>query len=365
VELEYQAQQLQELSLTPEELIRLRSESVARGVVIASAQYDQRALDATFEKLAADGTFNGFHAGIFTYFMTQYLWQQTDSASGMIAQVGRSLKANQFSQEPLVDPKIDSDFENQPIYFVSQIDTTQIPPAEAVIQSLQSNNRATIWLGGVDQASIIGFNTGATLTPVAATGEVRVISRSGLTAQVLLSHPLEPGTLLQESARVIPSDLKLRIGLDPSLSRDLPGIRQALQSYPRIELVPSRGGSTPYVGEVQYILSQMTASYQATFRQNSATNIPLTDSIGLFSQSLDEIIPASFGDADESVEEAIARLSSKLISLVAARLVKVTLNANSSRLNVNVLMCLSGSRNELIGEAFTIRGHTAPSSRQP
>lgn len=190
-----------------------------------------------------------------------------------------------------------------------------------------------------------------------------MISRSGLMAQVLLSHPLEPGTLLQESARVIPSNLKLRIGLDPSLIGAFAQIRQALQPDQRIELVPARSGNVPYAGEVHYILSRMTATNRAAFVRNGLTTILTVGSIGLFSQSLDEVIPDSFGDAGESVEDAIARLSTKLISLVAAHLIKVTLNANSSRLNVEVMMRPSGS-SELIGEAFTVRGGTTQPSRQ-
>ncbi|HEY9644726.1 MAG TPA: caspase family protein, partial [Chroococcidiopsis sp.] len=364
VELDYQTQWQRSLSLSPEELTRLRSESVAKGVVIAAAQRQQQSADARFNGLAADGSFNGFNAGVFTYFMTQYLWQQTASSSGMIAQVTRNLKANQFSQEPLADPQAGSGFEQQPIFFVNAIDTTPVPPAEAVIQSVHGN-RATIWLGGVDQSSIVGFSRGATLTPIvtAPDREVRVISRHGLTAQVLLSHPLAPGTLLQESARVIPSDLKLRIGLALSLINTFAQVQQILQPYQRIELVPAQSGNLPYAGEVHYILGRMTTADRAVFVRNGLTPIPAVGSIGLFSQSLDEIIPDSFGDANESVENAIARLSSKLISLVAARLIKLTLNANSSHLNVEVLMRPTGSR-ELIGQAFTVRGGSVAPPQQ-
>lgn len=37
-----------------------------------------------------------------------------------------------------------------------------------------------------------------------------------------IAGKLQSGTLLQESARVIPKDLKLRIGLDPSLGLQVP-----------------------------------------------------------------------------------------------------------------------------------------------
>lgn len=355
LELEYQRRWLGDL--TPEDLMRLRQESVATGIVIASAQRHQRALDVAFDGLAADGTFSGFDAGVFTYFMTQYLWQQTASAEGMIAQVNRSLQAAHFAQEPLVDAKVGSGFERQPAYFVSDVDAAQVPPAEAVIRVV-SGNRATIWLGGIDHSSMVAFDQDATLTPVGTDSpmQVRILSRSGLYAEVELPASLQPGTLLQESSRVIPGDLKLRIGLDLSLDNETPRAQALLQRLRRMEPVPAEAGNTPYAGEVQYILSRMTEAYRAAFLGSGVSAVPGTNSIGLFSQSLDEIIPGSFAHPEEPIEEAIARLQPKLTALVAARLVKLTLNANSSRLNVEAIMRVEGQAEDLIGEAFTVRG---------
>lgn len=70
VELEYQQQWLDRLKMSPETFKQLRSQGIAKGVVIASAARNQ---------LAADTPFGGFSAGFFTYLMTQYLWQQTGS----------------------------------------------------------------------------------------------------------------------------------------------------------------------------------------------------------------------------------------------------------------------------------------------
>jgi hypothetical protein len=367
IELEYQQRLMEQLHLTPEELTRLRSESVAQGIVIASAQRDQQAFAAQFNFLgqAADASFSGFDAGVFTYFMTQYLWQETATAESAIAQVGRSLQG-QFSQQPLVDPKKDSGFERQPMYFVTAQRSSQSAPAEAVMIG-SNGDRGTIWLGGIERNSLATFDAGATFTPVGSNAEVRIVSRQGLTAEVESSAPLPPGTLLQESARIIPQNFSLRIGLDPSLKNDTALAQRTLQTLRRIQPIPSQSGNTLYSGEVQYILSRMTREYQEPFSRNNITNLPAVGSIGLFSQGLDEIIPDSFGSSTESVAAAIARLSPKLTALVATRLVKLVLNAKASRLKLEAVIQKQNGQ-ALIAQAFTPRGGTQPTlsgSRSP
>ena len=67
-EKEYQQQWLAKLNLSPQEFKQRRQQGIAKGVAITSAQKNQ---------LAVDVSFDGFAAGVFTYAMTQYLWQQT------------------------------------------------------------------------------------------------------------------------------------------------------------------------------------------------------------------------------------------------------------------------------------------------
>ncbi len=348
IELDYQQQWLSRLGMNPEEFAQQRDRSV-KGVILAAAQRDQEAKDATFDQ---------FDAGVFTCFLTQYLWQQTAPAvSSAVASVSRSIQAERFAQVPFPDIQANSSFEQQPIYFVNRINTSSAPPAEAVLVEA-NGDRGQVWLGGIDPASLAAFDAGATFTVANAAnqGAIKLLSRNGLTGEVSLSGTIASGTLLQEAARAIPHDLKLRIGLDPSLETDTALAQQALRSIRRIEPVPSQSGRSPYAGEVQYILTRMTPQYQQRFRQRNVTPLPEVGSIGLVSQSIDEIIPDSFGQAGESVEDAIARLSAKITALVAARIVKLTLNANSSRLSLEASMQPEDQANSLIAEAFTVRG---------
>jgi hypothetical protein len=133
----------------------------------------------------------------------------------------------------------------------------QNSPAEAVITEV-TGNTAKLWFGGLDRESLEAFNKGAVFAIVDAngrrSGKVTLVSRKGLIGEGTVEGTTQAGALLQEAARSIPSDLKLRIGLDASLGGEINSAKQALQGNSRIEVVP-----VPYSGEVQYLLGRVTA----------------------------------------------------------------------------------------------------------
>lgn len=339
-ELAYQQKWLSSLNLSPDQLKRFRRLGVAKGVVIASAKRDQ---------LAADASFNDFYAGAFTYLMTQYLWQQTSNQSFSIAvpSIARNTTRVSFTnQEPLIEIKPGSDYSQKPVYFINK----QTPPAEAVITKLEGD-RAQLWLGGLEPASLAAFEAGALLSVVdpqgREKGRVQLESRKGLEATAKVLDAAQPGSFLQERSRSFGNNISLKIGLDPSLANDTSTAKQALQAIPRIEAVPLQKQ------EVQYILGRMTNTYRQQL-QSTVTNLPEVGSLGLFTPAL-ELIPDSFGVKSESISDAITRLRPKLQSLLAAHKIKTVLNANSSRLNVAVSMRLAGTNGEEIANPFTIR----------
>ncbi len=341
-EFEYQKQWLSRLNLSPAEFIQQRRSGVAKGVVIASAKRDQ---------LAADAPFSDFYAGAFTYLMTQYLWQEpgTSVVSSAIPRVARSTNKVSFSnQEPVFEVKPGSGYEKQLIYFT----TKQTAPAEAVIMKVEGD-QAELWLGGLDPQSLAAFDQNAILTAIDSKGgeqgQVKLESRSGLVGWGKLLKAAKPGVLLQEKVRGIPTDLPLKIGLDPSLGTAAVQAKQALEAMKRMKPLPLQEG------EVDYILGRMGDRYQTLLQKAGIQNLPPVDSVGLFSPGLD-IVPGSFGAAGESVTDAVIRLQAKLKSLLAARIVRLTLNTNSSRLNVAVSMTPAGRDTQLIASTFAVRG---------
>lgn len=337
IELAYQNQWLKNLNFDRETLTQKRRLGVAKGVVIASAQRNQFAFDVPF---------NDFHAGAFTYLMTQYLWQESSGISNLIADIRREIKFLS-AQVPLVDIQ-SSNFPEKPVYFINK----SMLPVDAVITSV-SGNQAKVWLGGLDRETLGAFGQEAVFKDVNGVGEVRLQSRQGLIASGIVKGEIKSGTLLQESVRAIPADLKLGIGLDVSLGNEIEVAKQALSKINRMAAILPQEGNLLDAGEVQYILGRMTASYRQQLPNSSS--LPVAGSIGLFSPGL-ELIPNSFGSAEESVTSAIARLEPKLKALLATRIVKMTLNANSSKLNIEISMHQEGQSTQLVGKAFTIRG---------
>ncbi len=343
-ELAYQADWLSRLEMSRQAFIDRRREGIAKGVAIASAKRNQFAADAPFED---------FHAGAFTYVLTQYLWQQTGTTpfDSTLGNVSRTTTQVSFSaQEPQFEAQPGSSYDRRPVYFTQK----STPPAEAVVTNIQGSE-AEIWLGGVAPRSLAAFEQGAVLAGVDEAGQsqglVEITGRQGLIGRGrLLETTIPSGSLLQEQVRGVPTDVTLRIGLDDSLGSDQAAAREALSTVSRVE--PMSLGQS----EVQYILGRMTPAYRQDL--SGQLDLPPENSIGLFSQGLD-LVPGSYGAPGESVTDAVVRLRPKLRSLLAARMVKLTLNPGSSRLNLSATMIPENSE-QLAAKTFTVRGSSAP-----
>lgn len=331
----YQKALLNRLGLSERQFQVERQKGVATGMVLASAKREQ---------LAADYPFSGFYAGAFTFLLTQYLWQQTTTATDAIAITSNRLKQLPAAQTPVLDTQSN---DRQPVYF---LDSTQ-PSADALVLKVKGK-QAEIWLGGVDRESFDAFGEGAILVPVGKSGaKVTVEQRSGLKAIATIEGNIREGDLLQEFARAIPRGWQMGIGLDPSLGGTARGAGQL--NLQRVETVPAQTVGQPYAQTVHYILSRMTGEYRQQLPRNGKR--PAEGGIGLFSPAL-EVIPDSFGLPGESVTDAMTRLRPKLQGLLAARIIRLTLNAQSSRLDVGITMKLERSREQILGQAFTARG---------
>ena len=85
------------------------------------------------------------------------------------------------------------------------------------------------------------------------------------------------------------------------------------------------------------------------------------NSVGLFYSGLEPLVN-SFGQSGESVTQALSqRLVSKFKFLLAGRLLKLTLNPVSTKLNVKAAIRVSGMR-DLVGQIVAVRGGQAAPS---
>ncbi len=349
-EREYQQQWVSRLNLSPQEFIKRRQKGIAKGVAITSAQKNQ---------LAADVSFDGFAAGAFTYGMTQYLWQQTRNprlhTTITSTEKAIALIAPSSLQKPSYEVSPNTDYLPESVYFLNK----QTPPAEAVITRINRDS-VQLWLGGIDAQSITAFNRGSTLSVIDPQenqlATVELDSREGLIGYgklVIQSKSLSRGGLLQEKIRSIPANLKLKIALDDSAIKHLGEIRQAFATFNRIDLLPLQQG------EIDYIFGRFTT--KISLLKTAAT--PPVNSWGLFYPDL-TLFPGSFHTSNESIISAVERLENKLQSLLAIKLIRLTLNPHSSHLKVTATL-LSNSSNpqRLLGEAVTTRSNANYTSK--
>ncbi|MDC0833115.1 hypothetical protein POG22_08855 [Geitlerinema sp. CS-897] len=258
------------------------------------------------------------------------------------------------------------------IYFIDRPNRA----AEAVIREVRGD-RATVWLGGTVPDSLaegITFVFDVVTSDGEEIGRAELISRDGLTGNVSIQRfpgvsSIPEGALLRETARRIPRDLKLRIGIDPSLGEAAIEAQQRLNDLPRTIALPFQDEETLYGGAIDYIFCRMTPDYLAAIDPD--TEWVDVGSVGLLSQDLREIIPDSFSAPNESMELAVRRLNSKLRSLLAAKSIKQTLNANASTLNLAIALEIEGdtpsdstasSQYRLLAQAFTVRGREEDST---
>lgn len=362
IEQDYQTRLLTEQNLSRQAWLQERRDGLAKGVALVAAQRNQEAADASF---AGDA-----HAGVFTYALTRYLWQQTrNEAMGPVLVATKAkterllstLDGKKHIQTPEFQEKPKSGNQQKPTYFLADFAAQHRQAAEAVV-TRSEGNQVQILLNGVEPQVLETFGKGASLNLVNARGEaigtVEITGRSQLSAQgtVKLNAPgtIAPGALLQERSRVIPPDWTLRIGLDPSLGSELAIAKVELPKIQaRIEPVPL------LQQEVHYILGRMTQPIYDALRQRKVAKVPAVGSLGLFYSGL-ELLPESFGQPGESVKVALEqRLKPKFKFLLAGRLLKLMLNPISTRLNVKAAVKVAGAR-EFAAQVVAVRGGQLP-----
>ena len=312
-ELDYQQRWLRQLGLSEAEFQKLRMAGIAAGVAIGSVQYDQ---------LAADAKVADFRAGALTYTLTRYLWQQpvNESIDAVFANIASRTqeigKSDTSDQQPLFDVSADS-FRQQPIY-LSQTATSF---ADAVVREVISKDQVVYWLGGSSERSLTANQAGTLYGVVNGKGEeigqIEHRDRTELKGVGRLIKgsltDLKQGTLLREKVRGLPTNLKLRIGLDPSLGSDLETAKAILSSIPRVEVVASDRA-------MDYRFGRITPTYKQQFAK-FAPNLS-EGTIGLFTPALTPMTPTFGSIPGESIADSVDRLRSRIQSFLATMVLK-------------------------------------------
>ncbi|MEA5470788.1 caspase family protein [Spirulina sp. 06S082] len=183
----YQNRWLRKFGWSPEEFVKRYREGIAKGIVLASTQPDQTALDQQF---------NGFVAGAFTYQLTQYLWQDNNSTPEETAlSVGGRMQDNlqrndiNHSQKPKLSIEPGKPYGDEAIFFSENPRS----PAQAVVIK-KDGDRVTVLLGGIDPGLV---NPGMKLTAIGGRGRVTLGKREQFWAEGTYQGRVGVGTLLR------------------------------------------------------------------------------------------------------------------------------------------------------------------------
>ncbi|MHC5764238.1 MAG: caspase family protein [Nostoc sp.] len=261
---------------------------------------------------AREELFSGFSAGLFTYALTQYLWEFTPTTR---IQVALSYMENSLS-------KLGS--KQQPALLSSQKNQhlTSLPPdsiigAEGAVTAIEEDGKTVqMWLAGLPPQVLLYYGVNSRFTLATTTEQLVLRSRTGLTAKAQISqiegaNPLQVGQLVQEAVRVLTRNIHLIIALDTGLERiERVDATSAFAAFPHVSTVVA--GEKP----ADYLFAKLQ-------------EIP--SRYGLFSLG-GEVILNTTGEVGEAVKLTVQRLAPKLSTLLAAKLWRLTENQGSSRL---------------------------------
>jgi len=296
------------------------------------------------DQLCLDANWAGFSSGVFTYALTQQLWKM-EAGTSLYTVLGNVINASDRLALP-VKEAISKDKEEQTKQLKTLDSFTLVDAfdkgryhshnptgqsADAFIQTVGSDRRTgEVWLGGIPITPLGAYGVGSVLTVLDDTSPdqlVLVKSHVGITAKVeamTVGQVLKPDSLLREKIRVLPRNLQLSIALDTELSK--------IERVDATSAISALSNVNAVNATEQY--ADCLFGFQAS-------------SYGLFSVGRSPILGA-FGAVGESVETAIHRLQPQLESLLAAKLIHLTSNQNSSLLNLKVtLEAVSPSPNRL------------------
>ncbi|MBD2494678.1 caspase family protein [Nostoc sp. FACHB-280] len=309
-------------------LEQLKTKASLTNAVILSATADPK-------QVAQEGLFSGFSAGLFTYALTQYLWETTPATTLQfsLAHVDSAMSKWGSKQHPiLVNGKKSVTSESLLL--------DQNLGAEGAILAIEEDGKtAQIWLGGLPPQVLENYGINSRLT--SANGEQLILrSRTGLTAKAQtsgleLATPLQVGQLIQEAVRVLPRNISLNIGLDAGLER--------------IERVDATSAFAAMASMVSVVTGEQPPDY--IFGKLSQT----PSRYGLFAPT-GQLIANGAGEVGEAVKVAVTRLSTKLPHLLAAKLWRLTENEGSSHLPIKgSLEIVNGISPKVILQRETLR----------
>ncbi|NES22989.1 MAG: DUF4384 domain-containing protein, partial [Symploca sp. SIO3E6] len=321
---------------------------------------------ASSNEVAMEAPWHGFSAGLFTYALTQYLWQATPATTihtslsrtaGTVSQLAASQQPQLITQQS-----------PQNLFLNDYLPTASSMGADGVVTAVEDNSKtAQLWLAGLP-AMVIEYCSNNSLLRIdsaSSSVQLQIRSKDGLTAKAKLvsasasdNYQLEVGQLVQESVRVVPRNLGLTVALDLNLQR----IERvdATSAFAGISSVSSVVTTSEQPAD--YLFGRVLAVYTAALSETDPS--VKKEGYGLFYLSGD-LIRNTSGTTGEAVKSAVNRLTNKLDILLAAKLLRLTANEGSSRLGVRASLEVVSPEPRLVMQRETWRASSLTAQCPP
>ncbi|KAM3098905.1 caspase family protein [Phormidesmis sp. 146-35] len=337
-ELAFQEQRLAALSLDRAQVGVQRRSGQIPGVVLTAA---------TASQTASEARWNGFSAGLFTYYLTQQLWHSTPATTlrFSLTQTAEAI-GRVDTQQPNLAGQKSRDRPLKP-YHIQLSDAG----ADGVITAIE-DTVAQVWLASLPAQLEQG--TQALLTVSTGT-RLQIYAKDGLTAKAKIQSensaaPLQVGQWVQEAVRIIPHNLGLTVAIESSLER----IERvdAVSAFSAISSV-----SAVIAGEqaADFLFGKVRETTQvAALPTAPIAGVVPPSGYGLFSQGQVAIANTS-GESGEAVKLAVKRLVPHLQRLLAAKLLNLTVNTRSQTLGIQAELIEKSSLERVLIQQKTAR----------
>lgn len=375
-ELVFQEQLLSQANLNRDRLALVRQFGKFPGVVLQAAQPGQ---------IATEAHWSGFSAGLFTYALTQQLWQATPAT---VLRVSLSRAKEQVEQWVTEEqhPQLVGQKSQEAMLLPYHLVADPLVGADGVIVGVEENSKTVrLWLAGLPPGVLEQYGSNSLLsivepsTPEALRSPtyLQLLSREGLVAKAKLYHPDaasstdssltigDVGLFVRERVRVLPRNIGLTLALDSSLERiERVDAISALSAIPHVSSTIAGEQAADYVfSKVSGVTQTQVAALPSALPglvASTATNPP--GSYGLFSLG-QEAIPNTIGESGEAIKVAMRRLAPKLQTLLAMKLLGLTVNEGSSKLPVRVTLEQQEAQEPILLSRETVPANPTPARK--
>jgi hypothetical protein len=318
-------------------------------------------------------TWDGFSAGLFTYALTQYLWTVMPATTLQIVMGQTRNQVGQWMQRqvPQVAGQRAPEAE-QPYDALTLMPETQADGA--VVGVSADGSTADLWLGGLPP-DVVQYCGGQSWVQVrAADGAgvtVQLRSQTGLHAKVKrpdnAAFPWQVGQRVYEAARLFPRAVHLVVALDNRLERiERVDATSALAALPFVSAIATEDHPADclFGKPLDFPQETLTASLDPVPPPDPTMPMePVKQGYGLFYPARTPI-PGTLAKQDEAIKAAVSRLTPKLQSLLAIKLLRLTCNQVTSQLPARFNLEMLAPQEKLLLQQETPRSPVSlPKSR--